>query len=147
MPGWCKYVAEGADFGKGLRSTKFEQRIMGFWELSLKYIRTSLTVSFLLWKLFLLSIALLAPGPGYDTSSSLLFRRSSESGYLTSDSPKAPRLSKLVRWDAIYFTQVAHRGYEFEQEWAFGWGFTKLIAFVTTGIPTVVYRKNMDKDV
>ncbi|KAL8777325.1 MAG: hypothetical protein Q9194_002620 [Teloschistes cf. exilis] len=30
---------------------------------------------------------------------------------------------KLTRWDAIYFTQRASRGAQFEQEWAFGWGF------------------------
>ncbi len=123
---------------KGSEVTKLEQRTMGFDELSLKYSRTSLTLSFLLWKLFLLSIALLAPGPGYDTSSSLLFSQSSEYGHLTSNSPKASHLSNLVRWDAIYFTQIARRGYEFEQEWAFGWGFTKLLALFTTGIPTVV---------
>lgn len=124
---------------------KFEQRTMQFWELSLKYPRTSLTLYFVLWKLFLLTITLLAPGPGYDTSTSLLSPQHSESGCLTSNSPKAFRLSNLVRWDAIYFIQVAHRGYEFEQEWAFGWGFTKLLAFLATGIPTVVQQ--FDKDI
>lgn len=35
---------------------------------------------------------------------------------------------KLTRWDAIYYVQAAARGYRYEQEWAFGWGFNRLIA-------------------
>jgi phosphatidylinositol glycan class V len=42
-------------------------------------------------------------------------------------------IGKLTRWDAIYFFKAAHRGYLFEQEWAFGWGFTRVIAIVTAG--------------
>jgi phosphatidylinositol glycan class V len=41
--------------------------------------------------------------------------------------------SKLVKWDAIYFVQTARRGYVFEQEWAFGWGFSRLIKLFTQG--------------
>jgi hypothetical protein len=41
-------------------------------------------------------------------------------------------LQTLTRWDAIYFASIAERGYVFEQEWAFGWGFTRLLSFLGT---------------
>jgi phosphatidylinositol glycan class V len=92
----------------------------------------SLIRCFVAWKLLLLLIAAGSPGPGYDTSTSLILPPPSSSN---EDAPLPPALhyvfSKLTRWDAIYFVQAAHRGYRFEQEWAFGWGFSRLIAFVT----------------
>lgn len=47
-----------------------------------------------------------------------------------------------MRWDAIYYVQIAHRGIVFEQEWAFGRGFTKVLAFFARGIllPSPVFR-------
>ena len=83
------------------------------------------------WKLLLLLIAVLSPGPGYDTSASLYSPSAAEDRQL----PPAIQyiLCKLVRWDAIYFVQTAHRGYVFEQEWAFGWGFSRLISLCTAG--------------
>lgn len=83
------------------------------------------------WKLLLLLIAVLSPGPGYDTSASLYSPSAAEDRQL----PPAIQyiLGKLVRWDAIYFVQTAHRGYVFEQEWAFGWGFSRLISLCTAG--------------
>ena len=42
--------------------------------------------------------------------------------------------TNFVRWDAIYFIQIAHRGVLFEQEWAFGWGFAKLLTLVGRGM-------------
>jgi hypothetical protein len=69
---------------------------------------------FILWKSFLLLVTILSPGLGYDTSTTLL--------------GSAEQLAtKLVRWDAIYYTKVAQRDYLFEQEWAFGWGYTRAI--------------------
>lgn len=83
------------------------------------------------WKLLLLLIAVLSPGPGYDTSASLYSPSAAEDRQL----PPAIQyiLGKLVRWDAIYFVQTAHRGYVFEQEWAFGWGFSRLVSLCTAG--------------
>ncbi|KAF7134100.1 hypothetical protein CNMCM5793_005729 [Aspergillus hiratsukae] len=56
--------------------------------------------------------------------------------------------TKLTRWDAIYFTEVASRGYIFEQEWAWGLGFTKLINFFAnalqqTGSVDYAFKENI----
>ena len=102
--------------------------------LSNRPIRT-LVLSFFTWKTLLLIIAAASPGPGYDTSASLLKpnRRSSEN----LDGELLPALrylvERLTRWDAIYFIRTANRGYLFEQEWAFGWGFSRIIALCTAG--------------
>jgi GPI mannosyltransferase 2 len=98
---------------------------------------------FVIWKALLLLIAILSPGLGYDTSTLLLGENN--------DRPRPPPatdgereqewlsrgtlrgVDKLVRWDAIYFAKIAERGYLFEQEWAFGWGFTRLIALLSKG--------------
>ena len=90
----------------------------------------SLVVAFAVWKTLLLLIAICSPGPGYDTSTTLS---------LLSHNLEAKRLptllshlvNKLTRWDAIYFVKVANRGYLYEQEWAFGWGFSNLISLST----------------
>jgi phosphatidylinositol glycan class V len=87
---------------------------------------TSLVSIFLLWKGLLFLLAVCTPGLGYDTSTSLLTNHVTPLSYLA---------SKFTRWDAIYFTEAARRGYVFEQEWAFGWGFTRLIAAVVKGKP------------
>ena len=95
----------------------------------------SLTILFVAWELLLLTVALLTSAPGYDTSAHLLFR-----GYGVETVVRLPpleetsllerSLQKLTRWDAIYFASIAERGYLLEQEWAFGWGFTRLLAFL-----------------
>lgn len=104
--------------------------------LSLKKIEQSphgsLSILFSLWKALLLILAFLGPGPGYDTSTDLLFRTSAAQNpdSLTSSisGTLLQHLSlKLVRWDAIYFVSAAKDGYIYEQQWAFGWGFTTLI--------------------
>ena len=109
-------------------------------------IRT-LLLSFAAWKSLLLLVALCSPGQDYDTSTSLVLTHAhAHPQYLqhlqpghefpsTDITPLPTPLhyiaTKLTRWDAIYFTQTAARGYRFEQEWAFGWGLTRLIALVT----------------
>ena len=80
--------------------------------------RAKLIGNFLLWKVLLLAIAIASPGAGYDTSTILL--APSEPGFI----------GKLVRWDAIYYTKIAQRNYLFEQDWAFGWGYTRLLRLV-----------------
>ena len=104
------------------------------WSRPLDHPKTFLVLSFIAWKLILLGVALTAPGPGYDTSTELL-QLESNSARASNGSHwmSASRLGSLVRWDAIYFTQLARRGYLWEQEWAFGWGFTSLIAVTSRG--------------
>ncbi len=104
------------------------------WVRPLDHPKGFLVLSFIAWKLILFCIALTSPGPGYDTSTLLLHRdlnlvqAKSESGW-----ELASPINSLVRWDAIYFTQLAKHGYLWEQEWAFGWGFTNLIAVTSRG--------------
>ncbi|KAI5251754.1 mannosyltransferase [Aureobasidium subglaciale] len=90
---------------------------------------------FVAWKLLLLCVAYISPGPGYDTSTTLLLLRAqSAQSENTLLEDLAKRLaSKLVRWDALYFVSVAQRGYVFEQEWAWGWGYTKFVGLVSNG--------------
>lgn len=39
----------------------------------------------------------------------------------------------LTRWDALFFTRVADKGYVVEQYWAFGYGWTQLMSYFSTG--------------
>jgi Mannosyltransferase (PIG-V) len=96
-----------------------------------------LLVLFCIWKFVLFGIILSAPGPGYDTSSTLLFDSGSPAASTAKIKDVAagfPRALNFVRWDAIYFAQIAQRGYLFEQEWAFGPGFPSLIALLRRGM-------------
>ncbi|RDW88995.1 hypothetical protein BP6252_01027 [Coleophoma cylindrospora] len=93
----------------------------------------SLLKAFLAWKILLLVVAVTSPGPGYDTSSSLFLADSPAQQDLPS-LPLDHLIGKLTRWDAIYFVKAANRGYLYEQEWAFGWGFSRLIASCTAGL-------------
>lgn len=94
----------------------------------------SLLCAFVAWKALLLLVAICSPGPGYDTSTSLLFS-SFQTHNVHEPLPLVLKYmsNKLTRWDAIYYVKVASRGYLWEQEWAFGWGFTRLIALCTAG--------------
>ncbi|THY73651.1 mannosyltransferase [Aureobasidium pullulans] len=97
----------------------------------------ALACLFVFWKLLLLCIAYASPGPGYDTSTNLLLLRAqsaqSENTLLAHLAKNL--VSKLVRWDALYFISVAQRGYLFEQEWAWGWGYTRLLSLISKVIP------------
>ena len=99
----------------------------------------TLIYAFLAWKLLLLLMAVSSPGVGYDTSTDLLFEHATNSEVSTNTLhgvvQQAPRIRyaamKFVRWDAIYFVSVGQRGHVYEQEWAWGWGFVKLIGIIS----------------
>jgi GPI mannosyltransferase 2 len=105
----------------------------------------SLIAVFLAWKAILLAVALASPGPGYDTSTEILFRKghppdvpgpawfTAPAQWIGATWFTAPteRLAKrLVRWDAIYFVEIGSRGRLYEQEWAWGWGWTELLRWL-----------------
>lgn len=101
----------------------------------------ALTAVFVAWKLVLLAVALGAGvGPSYDTSTELILQAE-----VVGPDAGLPRsgwweelVTRLTRWDAIYFVNVAHRGYRFEQEWAFGSGLPVVIAAVVKGLSCLV---------
>ncbi|KAF2400936.1 hypothetical protein EJ06DRAFT_476197, partial [Trichodelitschia bisporula] len=102
----------------------------------------SLALLFIAWKLVLLGVALASPGEGYDSSTGLWMRwwGADTSPCTASDSGLVARLARrlaqrLVRWDAIYYTTSAQRGYVYEQEWAFGWGLTTLLGKLAEWLP------------
>ncbi|KAH2444774.1 ER membrane glycoprotein subunit of the GPI transamidase complex-like protein [Aspergillus fumigatus] len=49
---------------------------------------------------------------------------------------------RFVRWDSIYFVHAAEHGYVFEQEWAFGYGYTRLLALLASVL--VLYRLSVN---
>jgi GPI mannosyltransferase 2 len=83
---------------------------------------------FIAWKAFLLLLALFSPGPGYDTSTSLLGGQRLSIRLDEAPENLRPQVLKLVRWDAIYFAQMSSRGHVFEQEWAFGIGLSGIVS-------------------
>jgi hypothetical protein len=90
-----------------------------------------LVIIFCLWKALLLTLAVLCPGPGYDTSALILLepsleRHQSFSSYFRYDWFAL----NLFRWDAVYFVKAAERDKTYEQEWAFSWAYSKLLGFI-----------------
>ncbi|PYH79177.1 GPI mannosyltransferase 2 [Aspergillus uvarum CBS 121591] len=83
------------------------------------------------YRSLLLLLAAFTPGPGYDTSTTLIQWNSPTKAPL----PAVLEMIsiKLTRWDAIYYTHAANRGYIFEQEWAFGYGCNRLIHVLASG--------------
>ncbi|KAI0477609.1 glycosyltransferase family 76 protein [Xylariaceae sp. FL0804] len=102
----------------------------------------TLVGAFLVWKAFLLAVAVGAgaAGPAYDTSSTLLALAPSPGAAATAaDSSREALLdlgTRLTRWDAIYFVQAARRGgrYLFEQEWAFGGALPTVISHLARAL-------------
>ena len=97
-----------------------------------------LLLTFVVWKAIVFALVCIAPGPGYDTSTSLLDVAISGPGQqgtllATADSV-SPTILKFVRWDAIYFTQIALRGHKFEQEWAFGLGLSTPVSAISRAL-------------
>ncbi|KAF8477189.1 GPI mannosyltransferase 2 [Kalaharituber pfeilii] len=93
----------------------------------------SLISIFILVRIIYFTIALLTPSPAYDSSTNLILPQRDENGSVLW-TLLAKLSERLTRWDAIYFVKIAERGYVNEQEWAFGWGFTRLMGVVGRGI-------------
>ena len=90
-----------------------------------------LTFETLLWKTLLLLIAVTSPGPGYDTSTTLDLIPSHNRSLSTAQMGLSRLAHNLLRWDAVYFHEIARRHYLYEQEWAFGLGFTAFLRLCT----------------
>jgi phosphatidylinositol glycan class V len=91
---------------------------------------------FLLWKVLLLTLAALCPGPGYDTSALIFIDPSVNRHETFSNSSWSDRLIlNLFRWDALYFIKAAERGKVHEQEWAFSWAYSWLLSYVGQLLP------------
>lgn len=87
-----------------------------------------LVQAFLSWKVVLLTVAILSPGPGYDTSSLVALNSSGLRHTELASWSLIDRLSlNLFRWDALYFVKSAQRAYVYEQEWAFSWAYSLII--------------------
>jgi GPI mannosyltransferase 2 len=97
-----------------------------------------LSLVFVLWKATLLLIVFTSPGPGYDTSTTL-FEFNPVPSHPDGHDHVVPAVSKLVRWDAIYFIQMAQRGHVFEQEWAFGRGISSHLSWASRSRYTIIW--------
>lgn len=86
-----------------------------------------------LWKCLLLVVATLSPGPGYDTSTQILFRPYPDAAKSWSFTIAQNLAAKLTRWDAIYFAASSERGYLFEQEWAFSRTYAAITSTIARG--------------
>ncbi|KAF4555718.1 Mannosyltransferase (PIG-V)-like protein [Elsinoe fawcettii] len=103
-------------------------------------VRAILTL-FVIWKSILLLVVALSPGPGYDTSSDLLLWDDNEALQARGLVPHL--LLRLIRWDAVYFVNIANRGYLYEQEWAFGRGFMFLTGQLAKVLPESFLSSNI----
>lgn len=102
-----------------------------------------LVLVFIAWKVLLLLVACASPGRGYDTSTQLLLDQSSNGQteqYNFFALVFQHVISRLTRWDAIYFTRSSERGYVHEQEWAFSWALTRLMSRLAKGAFALLQR-------
>lgn len=102
----------------------------------------TLIAAFVAWKALLFVIAIAACiGSAYDTSGALaVLGVDSDSLSVQALDASKPSgvvgtlLTRFASWDAVYYVSVAHRGYQFEQEWAFGAGLPMAIRGIIKGI-------------
>jgi phosphatidylinositol glycan class V len=91
-----------------------------------------LILVFSIWKVGLLLLAALTPGPGYDTSGLILFINDGNRHVQYQSLSVIERLTlKLFRWDALYFVKATQRGYEYEQEWAFSATYSSILRVIS----------------
>lgn len=95
----------------------------------------SLLTLFVVYKALILFVATFTPGPGYDTSTHLYEDQISKEAKNCGAIAWVLKVvaKNLTRWDALFFTRVADKGYVVEQYWAFGYGWTQLISYFSTG--------------
>lgn len=86
-----------------------------------------LATLFAAWKCLVISLAFASPGPGYDTSTGILFDQyASASVSKTWLARILDHLTlRLTRWDGLYFAVNAERGHVNEQDWAFSWALAR----------------------
>ncbi|GAB7327552.1 hypothetical protein MBLNU13_g11414t1 [Cladosporium sp. NU13] len=85
---------------------------------------------FVAWKLLLLGVACASPGPGYDTSTRILFDQYNVQAHSWISQAIERLTLRLTRWDALYFSTSSARGHLYEQEWAFSWFMSRLTAML-----------------
>ena len=88
---------------------------------------------FAAWKLLLLGVACASPGPGYDTSTRVLFDQYNVQAHSWTSRVVEHLTLRLTRWDALYFSTSSARGHLYEQEWAFSWFMSRLTAILANG--------------
>jgi hypothetical protein len=94
---------------------------------------TWLLAFFVAWKLLLLGVACASPGPGYDTSTRILFDQYDVQAHSWTSRAVEHITLRLTRWDALYFSTSSERGHLYEQEWAFSWFMARLTAILSNG--------------
>ena len=94
---------------------------------------TWLLAFFVAWKLLLLGVACASPGPGYDTSTRILFDHYHVQSHSWTSRVIEHLTLRLTRWDALYFSTSSARGHLYEQEWAFSWFMARVMAILANG--------------
>ena len=89
---------------------------------------------YLIWKLILLAVACASPGPGYDTSTQVLFDQWSHPTTSSFGRVIEHVVLRLTRWDGIYFSSNSARGHTNEQNWAFSWALARITSFISRGV-------------
>ena len=89
---------------------------------------------FLIWKILLLAIACASPGPGYDTSTEILFAQGEQPVASFAVRAVEHLALRLTRWDGIYFVSNSAYGHVNEQNWAFSWALARCTSFISRGV-------------